>query len=125
MEKQIIHEQFKNSPGIIYYPDNNRLEIYGRSIPEDPDVIYTGLINWLTNHFENEKKLSVSIKLEYINSGSSKYLSQIFKRLTDYLKAGNQVRIKWICEADDESMVDLGENFRNMSGIPLEIERIP
>jgi len=123
MEKMIILEELKNSPGIIYYPGNKNLEIYGRSIPEDPETVYSAVIGWITGHFENETRLNVKIRLEYVNSGSAKCLSQIMKRLADYHRSGRQVRIKWICDPDDDSMVDLGENFMSMPGIPLEIEK--
>ena len=38
MEKLVIQEELKNCPGIIYYPDSNKLEIFGRSIPENPET---------------------------------------------------------------------------------------
>lgn len=123
MEKEIILEESKNSPGITYYPTNKNLEIFGRSIPEDPETVYSVVTGWLTSYFDTETRLNVKIKLEYVNSGSAKCLLQVLKRLTDYHRSGRQVRIKWICEADDDSMVDLGENFLSMPGIPLEIEK--
>ena len=81
-------------------------------------------MGWMTGHFETETRLNVKIRLEYINSGSAKCLSQIMKRLSDYHKSGKQIKVKWICDPDDDSMLDLGENFLNMAGIPLEIEKL-
>ncbi len=124
MEKKIVLKELKNSPGIIYYPGNKNLEIYGRSIPEDPETVYSVVMGWMTGHFETETRLNVKIRLEYINSGSAKCLSQIMKRLSDYHKSGKQIKVKWICDPDDDSMLDLGENFLNMAGIPLEIEKL-
>jgi hypothetical protein len=124
MEKFVIQEELRNSPGIIYYTDNNKLEITGRSIPENPEIIFNRLDGWITTHFEKNKDLNVSIRLEYINSGSSKYLYEILKRLAGYARSGNNVNMKWLYEEDDETMLELGEHYRDMAGIPLEIKMI-
>jgi len=125
MEKHVIQEEMKNCPGIFYYTDTNKLEIIGRSIPENPEIIYKKLDDWITRHFEKSRELSVSIQLEYINSGSSKYLHEILKKLTGFYRAGNLVKIKWLYEEDDEAMLELGEHYRDTAGIPLEVEMIP
>jgi len=124
MEKHIIQEELKNCPGIAYYPDQNKLELVGRSIPENPELIFKRLDEWITIHFEKSKELNVSIQLEYINSGSSKYLYEILKRLTGYIKAGMKIGIIWLYEEDDEAMLELGEHYRDSAGIPLKIEMV-
>jgi hypothetical protein len=124
MEKHVIQEELKNCPGIIYYADTNKLELFGRSIPENPELIFRRLDEWITLHFEKNKSLNVSIQLEYINSGSSKYLYEILKRLTSFGRSGNVVKLKWLYEEDDEAMLELGEHYRDTAGIPLEIEMI-
>jgi hypothetical protein len=75
-------------------------------------------------HFEKNGGLNVSIQLEYINSGSSKYLYEILKRLTGFIKSGKKVEIKWLYEEDDEAMLELGEHYRDSAGIPLKIEMV-
>jgi len=124
MEKLVIQEELKNCPGIAYYPDSNQLELVGRSIPENPELIFRRLEDWLTLHFEKNSGLDVSIQLEYINSGSSKYLYEILKRLTGYGRSGKLVKLKWLYEEDDEGMLELGEHYRDTAGIPLEIKMI-
>ncbi|MBK9390785.1 MAG: DUF1987 domain-containing protein [Bacteroidetes bacterium] len=124
MEKQIIQEELKNCPGITYYPDSDKLEMVGRSIPENPELIFRRLDEWITVHFEKNGGLNVSIQLEYINSGSSKYLYEILKRLTGFIKSGKKVEIKWLYEEDDEAMLELGEHYRDSAGIPLKIEMV-
>lgn len=124
MEKFVIQEELKNCPGIAYYPDENRLELVGRSIPENPELIFRKLEEWLTLHFEKNNGLDVNIQLEYINSGSSKYLYEILKRLTGYGRSGKAVKIKWLYEEDDEGMLELGEHYRDTAGIALEINMI-
>ncbi len=124
MEKQVIQEALRNCPGIVYYPENNNLEIVGRSIPENPEMIFRRLDEWISSHFISNQSLNVNIQLEYINSGSSKYLYEILKKLTGYQRSGKELKIKWLYEEDDEAMLELGEHYRDTVGIPLEIEMI-
>lgn len=124
MEKIIIQEELKNHPGIIYYPEINTLKLTGRSIPENPELLFKRLDEWITGHFEKSKALNVELLLEYINSGSSKYLHEILKKLTKYLESGMDINIKWLYEEDDEGMLELGEHYRDTAGIPLDIEMI-
>lgn len=124
MEKLVIQESLKNCPGIIYFIDNNTLEISGRSIPENPEMIFRRLDGWITDHFEKNQSLTVNILLEYINSGSSKYLYEILKKLTGYANSDKEVLMKWLYEEDDEAMLELGEHYRDTAGIPLVIEMI-
>ena len=124
MEKHVIQEELKNCPGIVYYPAAHRLELIGRSIPENPELIFRRLDDWITLHFEKNNGLDVNFQLEYINSGSSKYLYEILKRLTAFGRTGKRVNMKWFYEEDDETMLELGEHYRDTAGIPLEIEMI-
>ena len=124
MEKHVIQEELKNCPGIVYYPETNKLELVGRSIPENPELIFRRLEEWIVSHFEKNNALLVNIQLEYINSGSSKYLYEVLKRLTNYSRGGKNVKIKWLYEEDDEAMLELGEHYRDTAGIPLEIDMI-
>jgi hypothetical protein len=124
MEKHVIQEELKNCPGIAYFPGLNKLELVGRSIPENPELIFRRLDEWLTLHFEKNNSLDVNIQLEYINSGSSKYLYEILKRLTGFQRSGKIVNLKWLYEEDDEAMLELGEHYRDTAGIPLILEMI-
>ena len=124
MEKYVIQEELRNSPGIVYYSKSNLLELIGRSIPENPELIYKHLDDWLTVHFKKNDGLNVNIQLEYINSGSSKYLFEILKRLAVIQRSGKPVIMKWLYEEDDEGMLELGIHYSDTARIPLEIVMI-
>jgi hypothetical protein len=121
MEKHVIQEELKNCPGIVYYYDTNRLELTGRSIPENPELIFRRLDEWITLHFKKNNGLEVNIKLDYINSGSSKYLYEILKSLTGFKRSGKDVLINWFYEEDDDAILELGQHYRDTAGIPLEV----
>ncbi|NOY37834.1 MAG: DUF1987 domain-containing protein [Chlorobi bacterium] len=99
------------------------LEITGRSIPEDPDEVYAPVMDWLEAFF-TEKPTAQTIlefRLEYLNSGSSKYILEILKRLKEYHDEGFPVLIKWFYEEEDEAILELGEHYRETTKLPFEL----
>jgi hypothetical protein len=124
MEKHVIREKQRNTPGIVFYQRLNKLEIIGRAIPENPELLFMQLNDWITSHLDKNEGLNISFQLEYINSGSSKYLFETLKSVAAARRTGKKIRIKWLFEEDDEAMKELGEHYRDTSGIPLEIEMI-
>jgi hypothetical protein len=124
MEKYVIQEKQRNSPGIVFYQSLNKLEITGRAIPENPDLLFKQINDWISGHLGSNDGLNISFQLEYINSGSSKYLFETLKSMADARRSGKKIMIKWLFDEDDEAMRELGEHYRDTSGIPLKIEMI-
>lgn len=124
MEKKIILEKSQKCPGMHYDPEDEVLIIEGRSIPENPESVYQPVKDWLSGYFTESDRLNMKIVLEYINSGSSKHLMEVLKMLREYQANGKKLRIRWLYEEDDESILELGEHFRDTSGLPIEIEML-
>lgn len=124
MEVEIIQEQTKRSPGISFNREDFLLRIEGRSIPENPESVYNPLYDWVEEYFKGDGYLKVEIILEYINSGSSKHLLEVLRRLKEYRDKGRELSITWFYEEDDESIFELGEHYRDTSGIPVTIVMI-
>ena len=71
-----------NTPHVILDARNGRLIISGRSIPEDPDVFYAKIFNWVDEYFsKSAKDTEIEFKLEYVNSGSSKYILELLREI--------------------------------------------
>ena len=124
MEIIVIQEESPKCPGMYFDPEARLLTIEGRSIPENPESVYKPLKNWIADYFINSDSLNIKIVLEYINSGSSKHLLDVLRILRTYYRKGNNLMIKWLYEEDDESILELGEHFRDTSGLPMEIEML-
>lgn len=124
MKKYIIQERSLNYPGVIYDIDSGALEITGRSIPENPESLFTRIMSWIDSHLRQNDALIILIFLEYVNSGSSKYLLDVFKQVARYIDSGKNVDVKWQYEEDDESMFELGEHYRYTTGIPIKTEMV-
>lgn len=110
-----------NTPKVEFTAAEGLLSIEGRSIPENPNEFYKPLIQWASEYFKNPLKTTkISIKLEYINSGSSKSLLELLRMIREQHLSGNTCEIKWHYEEDDESVQELGEHYQFTLKIPFE-----
>ena len=93
----------------------------GRSIPEDPGEFFERLIDWINDYFMNPASITeLNIKLEYINSGSSKYMLELLRIMKINHVNGKNVRVKWYFEEGDESIQELGQHYEQTIQLPFE-----
>jgi hypothetical protein len=115
-------EKKANTPSVSFNPDTGHLKIEGRSIPENPGEFYDILIDWIREYFTNPKNSTIfDLNLEYVNSGSSKYLLGLFRIIKDETSKGNTVLINWYYEEDDEAILSLGEHYKSSLKIPFNL----
>lgn len=89
----------------ISFSQKGELKIFGRSLPEDVHKFYDPLIDWVKK-LESEK-VKVDLKLEYLNTSSTKKLLNLLIALDDN-KNINEIIVDWHYEYDDPEMEDLG-----------------
>jgi hypothetical protein len=122
MMKELMISRSTNTPGITFSPDSGIMKIEGRSIPENPGDFFDPLIEWLDDYFANPAELTrFDMNLEYVNSGSSKYLLGIFRLLKKKHDEGKVCSINWYYEEDDEAIYGLGEHYKNTVKIPFNL----
>ncbi len=120
--KELIIAKSANTPGITFNPETGIMKIEGRSIPENPGDFFDPLIDWLEEYFSNPIELTrFELNLEYVNSGSSKYLLGIFRILKKKHDEGKNCSINWYYEEDDEAIYSLGEHYKNTIKIPFNL----
>lgn len=121
MEDIFLKKTF-NSPEVEFVSSTGELNIEGNSIPEDPGEFFERLIDWLNDYFLDPVEETVmNIKLEYINSGSSKYMLELLRILKENHAKGRKVLVKWFFEEGDESIEELGQHYEQTMQIPFEI----
>jgi len=120
--KQLVIKKSINTPSIDFNPESGIMKIEGRSIPENPGDFFDPIIEWLEEYFNATQNTTVfEMNLEYVNSGSSKYLLGIFRILKKKHDEGKQCAINWYYEEDDEAIFSLGEHYRNTVKIPFKL----
>lgn len=114
----------RNTPEFIMR--DGTIAFSGKSIPEDAYAFYEPIIQAITRYLENPLAFTViSFSLEYINSSSKKIITSILKTLEKSYLLGHQMKVQWLYEADDESIIDLGQDLRSIIHIPFQFEEIP
>ena len=115
-----------NTPSINLDPVGNKFELKGESRPENVRNFYLPILEWLEKFAAEisgkggSAPLDFSFNFEYFNSTSAKYILDIFKILNSINKAGNEVKVSWHYEEDDEDMYEVGMEMSRMSGLPFD-----
>ena len=123
--KELIIEAAYNTPFIHFDPGTGEMRIEGRSIPENPDDLYMRLIKWLHSYFEEPCPLTRAIlKLEYVNSGSSKFLLEILRIMSKHHEQGKKCEVDWYYEEEDERIMELGYHFESTTELPFNMHII-
>ena len=78
--KDLLIERTYSTPTVNFNAKTGILKLEGRSIPENPAVFYDPIMNWLQDYFPKANvNTKIEVKLDYINSGSSKSILAMFK----------------------------------------------
>jgi hypothetical protein len=113
-------EETKNTPFISI--EKGKIRIKGRSIPEDSFEFYEPVLNACNEYVQNPpQNTEISIHLDYVNSGSKKFLTNILSLFEGSYLQGNNYKIQWYYDIDDESMHDLGNDLKAIIKIPFRI----
>lgn len=114
-------EPTHDKPGIILDKENNIFEFKGNSLPENSNAFYEPIINWFDEYAKNPNtKTIIELKLDYLNTASSKALFSIFMKIEKLYEKGHDVLIKWYFDEDDEDMEEVGEEFADIIKLPFE-----
>ncbi|MFO8236634.1 MAG: DUF1987 domain-containing protein [Bacteroidales bacterium] len=119
------------SPAKPYFPSINFdyekgiCEIIGESYMEEAYKFYIPLIEWIKEFTENEnRKLTLNIKLIYFNTSTTKCLLDIFELMKKYKLKNKKTEINWYYDKDDPDMVDEVKDFEKEADVSINILKI-
>jgi hypothetical protein len=106
-----------DTPAVRLDKKNGIFEIAGRSLPEDSVEFFRPVMEWLAEYKKqpNPETLFV-IKLDYMNTASSKLIQDILLALQNIPGA----RIMWYFQEDDEDMENTGQEYSEFIHVPFE-----
>jgi hypothetical protein len=116
------------TPTVKFDSAAGKLELKGRSIPENSIEFYKPLNDWIDSYASNpQTETIVDVKLEYFNTSSSKCILDLFKQLEKLNQRNTKVQVNWYFEEDDEDMAEAGEDYEAIIDLPfkmIEVEEI-
>lgn len=115
-------EPTHKTPKVYFDPEKNVFELSGRSIPEDSVGFYKKILDWIDEYgAQPNAKTEFKFELEYFNTSSSKNILELLKKLEKIFQDGNDVRILWYYDEDDEDMEETGEDYQALLSVPLDL----
>jgi hypothetical protein len=118
----IIISATDDTPGIRLDAASEIFEITGRSLPEDVVKFYSPILDWLGEYAQSPNPKTVfNFKLSYFNTASSKIILDILMKLEGMHDDGKNISIKWHYPSDDEDMLEAGEEYADIVGVPIEM----
>lgn len=105
-------------PKVEFLPGS--ITMSGRSIPQDAFLFYDRLIRQIQEVVDKKKNLTFNFKMSYYNTGSSMYMTKIFKMLKELSKHAKVV-INWYYLGVDEQMYELGVDYKEMLGMEINL----
>ncbi len=113
MEKLFI-DATKYTPKIDFNPIERKLEVRGKSYPENTFEFYEPILLWLKNYFLDSatKVVTFNFEITYYNSSSSKVLYDLFDILEEGVENGHQITINWYYDEENETALEAGEDFQ-------------
>jgi hypothetical protein len=119
IDQDVVHiKGTVKTPEIYLNKNEGKIQLQGRSIPENAKQLYNPIISWANKYIKSPiSQTKLIFKLEYFNTASSKMIFELinlFKALRD---AGHNLNIEWHYLEDDDDILDSGETFQEISGL--------
>ena len=100
---------------------NGTMEFVGRSLPHNSDQFYQRVYHWIDEYLKvPQESTEVRVKLDYMDTSSSKHFYNIFERLNAVVDKGASVNVSWHYEPGDEDMEETGKNYRDLFNLDFQ-----
>ena len=90
----------------IDFKMSGQMLIKGKSLPENPLKFYEPIFRWIEDF--SAEDVQIDIKLEYVNTSSSKNILELIK-IVDRNQNIRNLNLNWYYEIDDMDMLEFGE----------------
>lgn len=114
----------ETTPGVLFDSQTHELRFEGESYPEDVHEFFAPIMDWIDGSIGPESKLTVVLRLWYLNTGSTKALLVILRMLAEKAASGANVDVVWCHLPDLELMREAGEELLGGCGLPYRIESV-
>jgi hypothetical protein len=117
----LIIEPTPLTPKVEFKHEAGTLVLSGRSIPENAVEFFQPLHTWTDEYLQKPKaETTIEIKLEYFNTSSSKSILELLKKFEAIHENQSNLLVKWFHEADDEDMMEAGEDYQAIVLLPFD-----
>ncbi len=105
---------------LISFDISGKFRIEGRSIPEDANLFFGKVVEWLEEYTSTPRdKTTIDVVLEYLNSGTSKFILLILKQLSEFSSENHTLIVNWFYEEGDDDILERGEYYASLLDIKI------
>jgi len=113
-------EATQSTPEIKLDKENSRIEMSGRSLPENVKEFYGPVIEWLEEYLKDPNdKTKVVFSFEYFNTASSKMIMDVIEKIKGLKEQGKEVDVDWCYIEEDDDMLEAGEDYSEITEVPF------
>jgi hypothetical protein len=113
--KHMHIDRTATSPGIELDLELGTIEFIGRSLPANSELFYERVYRWLDEYLKQPRDhTTVNMRLDYLDTSSSKHFYNIFDRLSAVNEEGKAVQVNWHFETGDEEMAEAGKDYQSL-----------
>lgn len=121
--KHMHIDRTATSPGIEMDLEMGTIEFIGRSLPANSEQFYDRVYRWLEEYLkEPRERTTVNMRLDYLDTSSSKHFYNIFDKLRAANGQATDVHINWHFETGDQEMAETGKDYQAL--FPLDFRFI-
>ena len=114
----------KNTPEVFLSPEGI-IRIKGRSIHENIADIFIPVEEWVNEYLKHPADITiVEMYLEYFNSASAKVFIHLLQKITYVAMKHKKFEFKWYYEVGDEDILERGEYFSSILGVPFSFIKV-
>ncbi|MEX0981762.1 MAG: DUF1987 domain-containing protein [Bacteroidales bacterium] len=117
----IEHQPTAKTPYVLL-DSSGMIKFRGRSIPENVSIIYDEIVEWMKDYSNAPAPhTEVEVEMEYLNSGTSKYMLKILKILKEIDLKGFSCTINWYYEEGDDDIMERGEYYASILDMDIRL----
>lgn len=118
----LIIDSTQKTPDVKFNAESGEFSIVGMSCAEYALDFYKPVFNWIDIYLKSPKpKTILNIQFKYFNTSSAKCILQLLERFIALKQTELEIEINWYYDKNDEQMLEDGENYSEIIGIPFQM----
>lgn len=113
-------EATEDCPEVLLDADLAIFQIAGNSTPEDVNVVYKPIEEWLKSDGVDLDHCQCKLFFRYLSTSSHHKVFNILRTLNGMFNNGRKLSVEWAYENIDDDMLRLGLDFASILEIPFE-----
>ncbi|MBP7516193.1 MAG: DUF1987 domain-containing protein [Flavobacteriales bacterium] len=123
--KRLHIDRTESSPEIDMDLEHGMIEFTGRSLPANGELFYGRVYRWLEEYLKQPRaETVVNMKMDYLDTSSSKHFFNIFDKLNAVCERGQKVHVNWHYETGDEEMAEAGKDFQSFFTLDFDFVEV-